>query len=226
MSTPIVPPFPNVKRRSPAGCLAGCLIKVLGVLGALVFGCLVVLAVYVIVAPWGFYLGGQFHPLAYWQGWGTMHGPGGDYAVVVHFFPNPRSRSGLSLSGPSVSGSGSVCTPDGEKYDLRLSGGFTNRLGFRTTDTNGQPFGFTLNQRLNFLGTNYNTRLSFSFHGTWQNPNLVVNDRGTLTRAFNPDGTWTPGDRYKRPLGEPIPLTLHPGSGSEFDAACAAVKRR
>jgi hypothetical protein len=224
MSASVVPPLPRVKRCAPAGCLAGCLIKTLGVL---VFGCLVVLGVYVIVAPWGFYLGGQFRPLAYWQGFGTMHGPGGDYAVFVRIFPATRgNRSGLYLSGPSLNGSGVVCTPHGEKYNLRLSGNFTNKLGFRQTDTNGQPIGITLNQPLNFLSTNSYTRLSFSLHGRWQNPNLVVDDRGTLTRAFNADGTWTPSDRNNRPLGQPIPLTLHPGSGSDFDAACAAVNAK
>jgi hypothetical protein len=225
MPTPIVPPFPYVKRRSSAGCLAGCVVKVLG---ALVFGCLVVLVVYVIVAPWAFYLGGQFHPLAYWQGFGIMHGPGGDYAVLVWISPRPGGRGGggaFYLSGPSVGGSGIVCTPHGERYNLRLTGSFTNKLGLRTTDTNGQPIGLTLSQRLNFFNTNSYTRLSFSLHGTWQNPNLVVDDRGTLSQTFNPDGTWTPGDRYKHPKGEPIPLTLHPGSGSDFDTACAAVKK-
>jgi hypothetical protein len=222
MATPIVPPFPYAKRRSPAGCLAGCVIKVLG---ALVFGCLVVLAVYVIIAPWGFYLGGQFHPFASWQGWGTMHGPGGDYAVFVRISPATRGGSRMYLGGPSVTGSGIVCTPHGDRYNLRLGGSFTNKLGFRTTDTNGQSIGLTLSQRLNFFNTNSYTRLSFSLHGTWQNPNLVVDDRGTVSRTFNPDGTWAQGDRYNRPLGQPIPLTLHPGSGSEFDAACSAVKK-
>ena len=222
MGTPIVPPVRQAHRRSPVGCLASCLGHLIVIF---ILGSLVVLAVYVVIAPWGFYLGGQFHALAYWQGWGTMHGPSGDYAVFVRLFPNPRSRSGLNLSGPSVSGSGIVCTPLGQKYNLRLSGGFTNKLGFRTTDTNGQPFGFGLSQPLNLLSTNYNTRLSFSLHGSWQNPNLVVDDGGTLSRAFNLDGTWTPGDQNKRPLGAPIPLTLHPGSGSDFEAACAAVKK-
>jgi hypothetical protein len=222
MQPPLQPPLPHPHRRSPAGCLASCLGRLVDIF---LFGSLVVLALYVVIAPWAFFLGGQFHPLAYWQGWGTMHGPSGDYAVFVRLFPNPRSRSGLYLSGPGVRGSGIVCTPRGERYHLRLSGGFTNKLGFRTTDTNGQPFGFTLTQPLNFLSTNYNTRLSFSLHGSWQNPNLVVDDRGTVSRAFNPDGTWIPGNQNKRPPGVPVALTLHPGSGSDFDAACSGVKR-
>ncbi len=222
MQTPIVPQPPRAHHRSVAGCLAGCFARVLA---ALVLGSLLVLALYVVFAPWGFFLGGQFHPLAYWQGWGTMHGPGGDYAVLVRIFPSPSRGSAIYVGGPGVNGSAIVCTPRGERYNLRLSGGFANKLGFRTTDTNGQPIGLTLSQPLNFLNTNSYTRLSFYLHGAWQNPNLVVDDHGTLSRTFNPDGTWTPGDRYKRPLGDPIPLTLHAGGGSDFDAACAAVKK-
>jgi hypothetical protein len=33
------------------------------------------------------------------------------------------------------------------------------------------------------------------------------------------------GDPHKRPpAGAPLPLTLHPGSRSDFDSACAAAK--
>lgn len=219
--TPIVPQ--RAPRRRVSGCLAGCFTQVLG---ALLLGLVVLLVVYVIVAPWGFYLGGTFHAWPYWQGVGTMYGPGGDYAVYIIMYPSTRgSGSAYHLGGPGVNGSANVCSPHGEKYNLRLTGGFSNRLGFRQTDTNGQPVGITLHERLNFLSTNANTRLSLYFHGTWQNPNLVVDDKGTLSRAFNSDGSWTPTDRSKRVPGEPVSLTLHPGSKSDFDAACAALKK-
>jgi hypothetical protein len=223
MMTPMGPPLPRARRPSSAGCLTGCFLKLIG---ALVLGCLVVLALYVIVAPWAFFLGSQFHPLGFWQGWGTMHGPAGDYAVFVRIYPQTRAnRTAYNLSGPSVTGSAIVCTPRGEKYRLRVSGGFAHRLGFRQTDTNGQEFDLTLNQPLNFLNTNSYTRLSVSFHGTWQDRDLVLSDRGTLSRAFNTDGTWTEGDRSKRPLGPPVSLTLHAGNSSDFASACASVKR-
>lgn len=220
MQTPIVPQVPRAHHRSAAGCLAGCFGRVLG---SLVFGLLLVVAVYAVVAPWGFFLGGQFHPLAYWQGWGTMHGPGGDYAVFMRMFPRVGGRSTLSLSGPSVRGSGIICSPHGERYSLTLRGTFLRRgIG---TNTDGEALSLSLTQPLNFLNTNSSTRLEVSFRGAWKNPDLMLNDAGSMVRTFNPDGTWAPGDRYKRPLGEPIPLTLHAGSGSDFDAACAAVKK-
>jgi hypothetical protein len=47
-----------------------------------------------------------------------------------------------------------------------------------------------------------------------------------MARAFNPDGTAYMGDPHKRPAaGAPVQLTLHAGSRSDFDAACAAAKR-
>ena len=47
------------------------------------FALVLVLAVYAITSPWAFYMGGHFHPLAYWQGWGTVHAPEGDYVVLM-----------------------------------------------------------------------------------------------------------------------------------------------
>jgi hypothetical protein len=70
-----------------------------------------VLAMFALLAPWGFYLGGHFHPLAYWQGWGAMHAPEGDYVVFVRISPWTKGRSIYpSLSGPSIRGSGAVCS--------------------------------------------------------------------------------------------------------------------
>jgi hypothetical protein len=211
-----IPTSPPLRpKRGCAGCLVQCSL-------ALLFGLLVVLAVYVIVAPWGFYLGGTFHPFAYWQGWGTIHEPEGDYIVLMRIFPRARG-SRAYLSGPSVQGSGAVCSPHGEVYGyLRLTGGFVNRLIGVHTD--GEPITVSLKERLNFLGTNSRTRLSIEFRGNWHNPDLVMDERGSIRSAFNPDGTMYTGDPSKRPNHGPlIAVTIHEGSRSDFDAACAAV---
>jgi hypothetical protein len=212
------PPAPRPRR----GCL-GCLAQPFL---AICFGLVVVLALYVIIAPWGFYLGGKFHPLAYWQGWGTIYEPEGDYVVFMRIFPRARGNRGLYLSGPSVQGSGAVCSPHGEVYgNLRLTGGFVNRgIG---VNTDGQPFTVGLSERLNFLGTNSRTRLSVGFRGEWHNPDLVLDERGSFRSAFNPDGAMYTGDPNKRPNhGAPIAVTIHEGSRGDFDAACAAAAAR
>ena len=129
----------------------------------------------------------------------------------------------LYRGGPSVQGSGAVCTPHGETYSgLRLTGGFANRgIG---VNTDGQPFSVGLSERLNFLGTNSRTRLSVAFHGEWHNPDLIMDERGSFRSDFNPDGTMYTGDPSKRPNhGPPIAVTIHEGRRSDFNAACVAL---
>src|SRR5262249_5299708 len=180
---------------------------------------------FAVFEPWAFHLGGEFHALGYWQGWGTIHAPEGDYVVFMRLGPWMRGRSSFpSLSGPAVRGSGAVCSPRGEKYAvLRLSGGFMNRkIG---TDTNGESMNLNLAERLNFLGTNSETRLNLGFRGRWRNPDLVLDDHGSLRRMFNTDGSRWSGDPHKRPEpGPPLELVLHPGSMSDFDQACAEAR--
>jgi hypothetical protein len=220
MAAPTLPPGLPTRRHTVAGCLVGCLGRLIG---GLLAGVVVVLGLFAVTAPWGFYLGGQFHPLAYWQGWGVLHGPGGDYAVFVRMFPWPHKRTPFNRSGPSVRGSGYVCSPHGERYGLSLHGNFVSAgIG---TNTDGEPMALALVERLNYWKTNRSNRLELSFRGVWKNPDLILSDEGSFIRAFNPDGTWTPGDHANRPAGQPVPLPLHPGSGTDFDAACASVKR-
>jgi hypothetical protein len=206
--------MPNPPRSRP-GCFAG-LLRSLSLL--LVLGAFFVLALTAVFAPWGYYLGGHFHILPLWQGWGRMHTPAGDYVVFLYMQPRSSGRSRF----PSVGGSGVVCTPRGESFNLRLTGGFQQRVGL---DTDGQQMSLSLAQNLNFLGTNQDSRLKFSLYGAWHNPELVLEDRGTVARAFNPDGTLYTGDPHKRPEpSAPLQLTLHQGSRSDFNAACATAK--
>ncbi len=205
--------MPNAQRPRP-GCFTGLFRSLLLIF---VLGTLFVLALTAVFAPWGYYLGGHFHILPVWQGWGRMHTPAGDYLVFVYL--QPRSSRGRSTS---IGGSGAVCTPRGETFNLRLTGGFHQRVG---RDTDGQQISLFLAQNLNFLGTNQDSRLKFSLYGAWHNPDLVVDDHGTVARAFNPDGTLYTGDPHKRPgPGAPLQLTLHQGSRSDFNAACAAAR--
>ena len=207
--------MPNAQRPQ-RGCLIGLLRSLPGIL---VLGALMVLVIPAVFTPWAYFLGGHFHILPLWQGWGRMHSPAGDYVVYVQMQPARRGSWGMPAS---VSGSGSVCTPRGESFNLRVSGGFLRRrIG---VDTDGEPFTLGLAQPLNFLNTNQDSRLKFTLQGAWHNPDLVVDDRGSIARAFNPDGTVYAGDPHKRPEpGAPLQVTLHPGSHSDFHSACAAV---
>jgi hypothetical protein len=70
------------------------------------------------------------------------------------------------------------------------------------------------------------TAPSLDFHGKWSNPDLVLDDGGSLTRAFDPGGKLA-ANRHMRPyVQEVAPLTLHQGSWSDFQAACSAMKAK
>jgi hypothetical protein len=206
---------PQRQTKPRMGCLPRGLLVVAFLFAAFV-------AAPALFAPWGFFLGGRFHMLPWWQGWGRMHSPAGDYVVFVEMSPRPSGSRILYL--PSVGGTGAVCTPRGQTFRLRLRGGFHRRLG-SSRDTNGEEMSLSLSQNLNMLQTNRDTLLRFSLQGIWRNPDLVMDDRGTIARAFNPDGTLYAGDPGKRPpAGAPLQITLQEGSRSDFDSACAAAK--
>lgn len=50
------------------------------------------LLVTAVFSPWGFYLGGHFHPLPYWQGWGKTNvaSAGGEYLLFARVQPSAR----------------------------------------------------------------------------------------------------------------------------------------
>jgi hypothetical protein len=201
------------------GCLAGCLWRLLAVF---LLGAVLVLAIYAVFAPWAFFLGGQFHPLAYWQGWGRLHSSaGGDYALFVRMWPSSGSRSGY----PGVTGTAELCTPRGETYSLRMGGGFLNKhVGLHA---NGQPMHLYMNRRpwyANFVQAERRPRLDL--YGAWHDPDLVMDDHGTLSAAFLPDGSLYVGPEGHQPArGEAASVTLRGGSHSAFVDACRALAR-
>jgi hypothetical protein len=86
------------QKKPRLGCL-GCLGQVAVIL---VLGVVLITAITGVLYPWAFYLGGKFHILPYWQGWGELHAKSGDYVLFVQMEPRPGgSRVYLSsnLSG-------------------------------------------------------------------------------------------------------------------------------
>jgi len=187
------------------------------VLGALVFAVVVLTGVIAIVAPWGFYMGGHFHIIPSWTGWGQMHSKtAGDYALLVSFSPKTGRHLGLT----HVSGTAVICTPRGEQYKLRLSGDFQNPHG---TDLQGKTAHLYANRYSTFSGS---TDPSLDFRGKWNNPDLVLDDHGSLNRAFDPGGALVTNHHTRPYIQEVVPVTLHEGSKSDFNAACAALKAK
>ena len=171
-------------------------------------------------APWGFYLGGRFHPIPYWQGWGRIHSnsAGGDYPIYVWFWPDSGRLRGLVY----VQGNARLCTPSGEKFNLTFGGTFDKPTG---VDLNGQRVSFYMhNQSVVRRTVGKDLRPELELRGKWNNPDLVLDDQGSIARNFGADGKLYGSAAGHPYMGEVSPVTLHEGKG-EFDAACAAAKR-
>jgi hypothetical protein len=167
----VIPTTRSAKPRR--GCLSNVLlILVLGIAFVLVFTAL--------AYPWAYFLGGHFHILPIWRGWGRVHSPAGDYLLFTQVFARTGGRRVSRLRGSAV-----LCTPRGQTYSLTIYGDFRKRPGL-TTNVDGLPLYLSISQNLNFLQTNQDTRLRFELEGAWQGPDLVTDDRGTLPAPSTP----------------------------------------
>ena len=209
------PQFAGTRRRR-RGCL-GCLFQCALILAA---GCVLIVAITAVFAPWGFFMGGTFHIIPYWQGWGTLQAKSGKYVVYVSFEPSPDGSK--VMPHPSVSGNGYVCTPRGEIFRMHLGGGMRRGI---STNLDGEKIDLYMFYWPAFSGNFSGThRPSIEFRGQWKNPNIVMDDHGSIFRAFNADGTVDQGHSSKPYPGDITPVTLVPGSYSDFKAACQTAR--
>lgn len=174
---------------------------------------------YIALNPWAFFLGGNFHPFGYWQGWGRMHSvTAGDYFLYVYIYPNMHTK-GTIVPSDAVKGSANLCTPKGDRYYLHLGG--------------GMPWGHYVNslgKSIHIYMYQYRTfspddRPKFDLFGKWGSGELIADDHQTLSKAFLSNGTLRPnGSRVLPSDAEEIQVTLHEGSFSEWKAACSAAR--
>jgi hypothetical protein len=205
--------------RARTGCL-GCVGRLAGILlVGVVCGSALIIAIEWVFTPWAFYLGGQFHPLGVWQGAARVHAASGDYTLYLWLSPS-RGRRYNNL--PYMKGWGYLCTPKGERYALRTTASMPSHP---SVDTNGFEMRVDMERRpwyWNFIG--YDARPRLSFRGRWQNPDLVLNDGGTLSSAFLPDGTLYTGPTKNQPRGrEPAPVVFHLVPWTAFFADCRSA---
>ena len=204
-----LPAIPSVQSKSTRGAVARILIF-FALAGAFF------LALDAVFTPWAFFMGGHFHVNPKWTGWGRMHSNiVGDY--VIYMSISPYFGRGRSLT--DITGRGALCTQHGDNYTLDVGGSFQKHPGIDLQGKTAVIYAHNYSR----YGRQYDP--SLEFRGKWNNPDLVLDDHGSLTQAFDP-GAVLAKNSNMRPVREVVPLTLHEGSRSDFDAACAALQKK
>ena len=200
----------EARRRGCIGCLGQTAL-------GLAFGCAVLYVIYALLAPWNFYFGGHFHFVPGWSGRGPMHATaaGGDYYLWVRFTPTTPGYRKSPLSGVAY-----LCTPRGQKFRLRFGGSLPRSHG---ADLRGVPIHLYLDNwglSAQFTG---DRRPKLDLYGTFGDSKMTLEDRGSLARAFRPDGTLhQPRDRTPWQQ-ESAHVTLQEDSSWDFTTSCPAT---
>jgi len=173
-------------------------------------------AMYAIFAPWAYFMGGHFHLYPKWAGWGRMHSKtSGDYTIYITISPS----FGRGHSFTDISGKGALCAQHGGNYRLSMAGSFEQGSGVDLQGRTATIYAHNYNPK----HTGHNDP-SLEFRGKWNNHDLVLDDQGSINQAFEPGGGLTRKNQARSDNQERVSLTLHEGSRSDFDAACAALQ--
>jgi hypothetical protein len=166
------------------GCLAGLLqgLVVLVVLAGAGW-----IALNWALYPWIYLVGGKHRVLPLWAGVGVADTPSGRYSIYVSFFPT--SRGSRVFPGVAVTGTGYICSPNGDRYNAQVRGGANGRLWSKM---DGHSFYLEVYHRpilWSFSGDYRTWRPRLRFNGVWSGPNLQMSDDGSLRSAFLADGS-------------------------------------
>jgi hypothetical protein len=180
---------------------------------------MLVACVYIGLYPWAFLMGGNFHLLPYWCGWGRMHSStAGDYLLYVEISPFTRYVQSV-VPQTNVTGRSLLCAPTGERYSLDLDGAMPPHVFVNTV-------GLPINLHMSHESFNGQSRPSLAISGLWGKGEIVGDDRETLSQSFLPNGRLIPGGTYAVPSQrEDVQVTLHEGSFSEWKSACSHIRR-
>lgn len=202
-----------VQKPARRGLGLGHAIVLLLLLGVVVGG------VFVLSYTWAFYLGGTFHILPWWQAIGKAHAKGGDY--IFYVWIAPQTRDVRAYLETNLTGNARLCTPRGEDIGLTLGGGMRKHLG---TSTDGEAISLYLSRVT--LTNSPEDEPNLQLKGHWRNPKLVMDDGGTIGKAFAPDGTvLRRAQTYGIHSSEVVPIVFSAGGFYEYKRACAAMRR-
>jgi hypothetical protein len=214
----LVPTYASRRRRGCLGCLGGCFVPLAGLLVAAPIFIALVLAVF---APWGYFLGGAFHPVPAWVGVGRLHAKSGDFVLYVEMSPSPSGRFGQ----PSVTGQAFLYTPKGERINLKMGGSFLQKWIGLVPE--GRAMHLWLHRRVGPTINARDNRPRFDLHGTWRGRDLVLSDDGTLSQAFLPDGrAWFGRPNSQPAVRETLAVTLVPIGWWEYSCLPFTGNRR
>ena len=201
------------KARSRLGCLGQLLMLALILVG--------VGLLYAVLTPWAFFMGGNFHPLGYWEGWGLMKSKtAGDYVLFVRLSPTVYGHQ--MFPAWDLKGNAYLCTPKGERFTLRLGGDMPRKFYVNSL---GQPIHLWMDNWRATLPVGAQRRPSIRIDGHWAPSEVIADDHKSLSTAFLPDGTLRAHGSYANSSQtELIQVTLHEGSYSSFEAACQASR--
>jgi hypothetical protein len=195
-------------------------IRRLGCIGSLVFALVLVIAVTALMAPWAFHVGGRWTPNITWQGLGRLRDASGQqYGLHLSFFPY-FNRGGVGVHvGPAmptprtpIRGTATVCTGQGLRIPFDLRGDMYGAW----LDAEGKPLYLNLNEH-----TKNKPRRHFSLYGSFNGPELVMDDLKSMFMYLQPDGKLTPARSYTSPVPEKhATVTLEWGSEADFDGLC------
>jgi hypothetical protein len=183
-------------RTRKLGCLASIVLLIVG-------GSLFVMLVELAFAPWIYIVGGQTRLLPVWAGVGDVTTPAGRYRIRISF--SPSSSGSHTLPSAGVSGSASVCTPQGQRYQLKLSGGASGHIW---KDMDGHAFHLYARYRPPFWFVNGKQQPFLEFAGRWVGDNLVMTDEASVMHTFLPDGRLNPEGWRWHPTTGSLPITF------------------
>jgi hypothetical protein len=196
-------------RKKGLGCLSKLVLLML-------LGPVLLMAIDLAFYPWIYVVGGRLRLLPVWAGVGVVQAPWGPYRIYVSFSPEPSGRG--VLPSTSIGGSGYVCTPQGQRYSLRVTGGTTGQI-WKNMD--GHSFHLSAHHQPISWRSTPDGRPWLSFSGRWVGPNLVMSDDASIAHAFSADGTLKPDEGHWHPTTGALPITLTETQWWPFGADCS-----
>jgi hypothetical protein len=200
-------------------------IRHMGCLGTLIFLFLFIVAFMALMVPWAFHMGGRWTLTTAWRGVGRLRdSTGREYGLFTSFFPYlQRGGSGVHF-GPAMPtpryalrGQAWVCTPSGMRIPFDLRGDIYGAW----LDAEGKLIHLDLSEQ-----TRQKPKRHFALYGSFQGPQVVMDDHKSMFMYLLPDGKLTPARSYTSPVPEKhAKVTLEWGTEDDLSRLCRELLR-